>query len=73
MYSNIKFYEKNNELNEIHLSVRLGGLKGVNVPLENFNTSAFNEIKIILLMFTGSQDLYLRMYSNLIIDYWEKY
>ena len=47
------------------------GLKGVNTPGENSNTSDFNEIKIILLIFRGSQDLYLRVYTDLIIGIWE--
>ena len=53
MSSNIKFYTKDNKLCEIHFSVLIGGLKEVNAPCENLNTSDFNEIKIILLIFTG--------------------
>ena len=49
-----------------------GGLKGVNSPGENFNTADISEIKIILLMFTGSHDLYLRVYTDLIISNREK-
>ena len=41
MYSNIKFYEKENELYEIHFPVRLGGLKVGKRPGENWNTSDF--------------------------------
>ena len=37
MYSNVKFYEKE-ELHEIHFPGQLGGLKGVNSPGENTNT-----------------------------------
>ena len=59
MYSNVKFYQKDNDVHKIHFPVHLEGLMGVNAPYENSNTSNFNEIKIILLMFTGSQDLYL--------------
>ena len=61
MYSNLKFYEKENEL------VRLGGLKEVNTPGEKINTFDFNEIKNILLMFTGSLNFYVGVYTNLII------
>ena len=68
----MKFYEKENELHEIYFLVWLGGLKGVKAPVENSNTSDFNEMKIILLMFTGSLDLYLVVYTDLIIVNWEK-
>ena len=44
-----------------------GGLKKENTPSENLNTSDFNEIKIILLMFTGSYDLYLGVLTDLMI------
>ena len=64
MYSNVKFYEKDNEVHEIYFLVRLGGLKDINVASENSNTSDFNEIKIIWLMFTGSPDLYLGVYTG---------
>ena len=73
MYSNVKFYEKDNEQHEINFPIRLGVLKGVNDPGENSNTSDLNEIKIILLIFIGSQDLYLGVYTNLIIGNWKKY
>ena len=72
MYSNIKFYEKGNEQYKIHFPVRLGDLKEVSIPGENSNTSDFNEIKIMLLMFTGSQDLSLEVFIDLIIGYKEK-
>ena len=72
MYSYVKFYEKDNEQHEIYFSVWLGGLKGVNTPGETSNTSDFSRINIILLMFTGSQDLYLGVYTDLIISNWEK-
>ena len=39
MYSNVKFYEIDNELHETHFPVRLGGLKRVNALGENLNTS----------------------------------
>ena len=52
---------------KIHFPVRLGGLKGGKCPGENSNTSDINEIKIIWLMFTESQDLYLRVYTDLIV------
>ena len=42
MYSNVKFYEKDNKLDEIHFPVRLGGLKRINSPGENSSTSDFN-------------------------------
>ena len=61
MYSNVKFYEKDNELPKIQFPTRLGGLKGVIILGENSNISDFNEIRIILLMFTGNQDLYLEV------------
>ena len=48
------------------------GFKKVNAPGENSNTSNFKEIKMILLMFTSSQDLYLGVYTNLIIGKCEK-
>ena len=70
MYSNVKSYEKENELYEIHFPVRLGGFKGVYGPGENSNTSDVNEIKIILLLFIGSQDLYPEVYVDLIIGKW---
>ena len=54
MYHNVKFYEKDNELHEIHLPVRLGRLEGIIGPGVYSNISDFNEIKIKLLMFTGS-------------------
>ena len=57
---------KDNEQHEIHFPIRLGALKVVNNSDENSNTSDFNEIRIILLMFTVSQDLYLGVYTNLI-------
>ena len=41
-----------------------GRLKWANAPGENSNTSDFNKIKIILLMLTGSQNFYLRVYTN---------
>ena len=72
MYSNVKFYEKDNELPEIHFTVKLGSLKGVNTSSENSNTSDFNEIKIILLMCSRNQDLYLGVETDLIIHKWEK-
>ena len=56
MCSNI--YEKDNESHEIQFLVWSGDLKSVKAPSENLNSFDFNEIKIILLMFTGSQDLY---------------
>ena len=71
MYSSVKFYEKVNELQEIHFPLRLEGVKGVNALVENSNISHFTEIKIILLMFTRSQDLYLGVYADLIIYNWE--
>ena len=41
-------------------STAIRGLKKkVNAPGKYSNTSDFNEIKILLLMFTGSRDLYL--------------
>ena len=55
------------KLYEILFLVRLGGLKGLNAPGENSNHSDFNEIKPIFLMFTGSQDFYLGVYTDLII------
>ena len=42
-------------------------LKGENTPGKNSNPTDFNEIKIILLMFTGIQDFYLGVYTDLII------
>ena len=48
--------------------VRLRSLKGVSVPVESSDTSDFNEIKIILLMFIGSPDLYLRVSTDLNIS-----
>ena len=69
MYSNVTYYEKDNELHEIHFPVGLGGLMGVNAPGETSNTSDFNKTEIILLMFTESQDLYLRVYIDLI--FWQ--
>ena len=39
MYSNVKFFEKDNKLHEIHFPVQLGGVKRVNIPSENSNTS----------------------------------
>ena len=65
MYSNVKFYEKDNELHEVHFPVRLGGLQGKNTPVK-IQILNFNEIQIILLIFTGSQD------TDLIISNWEK-
>ena len=52
--------------------MRLGGLKVVNAPGESSDTYDFNEIKIILLTFIGSQDLYLAVYTDLIPRNWEK-
>ena len=72
MYSNAKFYVKDNELHEIQFPVWLGGLNEENAVGENSNSSDLNEIKTILLMFTGSQDLYLGVYTELIIGNWEK-
>ena len=69
MYSRVKFFEKEKELLEIHFSMQLGGLNGASVPDENPNSSDFNEIKTILLMITGSQDLYRGVYTDLIIGY----
>ena len=66
MYSNVRFDKKNNEQHEIHFLVHFRGLKRVNALGENSNTT-------ILLRFTESQDLYSRMYTNLIIGNWEKY
>ena len=42
MCSNVKFYEEDNELHEIHFPVWLGVLKEVKVICENSNTSDFN-------------------------------
>ncbi len=42
MYYNVKFYEKDNELCEIHFTVWLEGLKGINAPGKKYNTSDFN-------------------------------
>ena len=72
MYSNEKFYKIDNELNEIHFPVRLGGFTGVNAPGEYPNNSDLNGFKIMLLMFIGSQDLYLGVYTDLIIVKSEK-
>ena len=47
MYSNIKFYKKDNELQEIYFPVQLAGLKRVNGQGENSGTYDFNEIKTI--------------------------
>ena len=71
IYSYVKFYKKDNDLHEIYFTVWLEGLKRVNTSGENSNTSEFNEIKIILIMFTESLGLYLGMYTNLIIGNWE--
>ena len=73
MYSDVSFYEKDNEQHEIHFPVQLGRLKVVNSLGEYSNISSFNEISIILLMFTGSQDLFLGVYTDLIIGKLEKY
>ena len=70
--SNVKVYEKDNEVHKIHFPMLLGGLTVVNAPGENLDISGFNEIKIILLMFTGSQALYLGVYTDLNIGNWEK-
>ena len=70
MHSNVKFYEKDNELQEIHFPVWLGGLNYSTASGENSNNSDFNDIKFILLMFSGSQDLYKGVYTNLIICKW---
>ena len=43
------------------------GFKGANASGENSDTFNFNDIKIILLMFTGSQDLYLGIFADLIL------
>ena len=45
MYSNVKFYEKDNKLHEIYFAVLLENLKRANNPNENANTSNFNENK----------------------------
>ena len=49
-----------------------GDLKGANIPGEISNNSDFNEIKIILLMFTESRDLYLGVYIDFVICKWKK-
>ena len=68
MYSNVNLYKKEKELHGIPFPVRLGGLMRINASCENSNTSNSSETKIILLMFTGSQDLYLGVYTNLIME-----
>ena len=73
MYFNVRFYEKGSELYEIPFPVRLRGLQGVNTHDENSNIIDHNEIKIILLMFRGKQDLFLGMYTDLIFGKREKY
>ena len=75
MYSNVKFYKKDNELHEVHFPVRFGRLKGVKASGKNEINIIFqiNEIDIILLMFAGSQDLYLGVYTDLTIGNREKY
>ena len=45
MYSYVKVYEKDNELHKIHFPVRLEGLKRVNAPGENSNTSDLMKLK----------------------------
>ena len=72
MYSNIKFYSKDYVQHKIHIPVWFGGLKEINALGENSNIFDFNEIKIILLMFTGSQDLCLGVYTDMILDNREK-
>ena len=70
----VRFYEKNNELYEVYFPVQLVGevKRGNPPPGEPSIPSDFIEIKIILLMFTGSQFLFLVMYINFIIGDWEK-
>ena len=67
MYSYVKFYEKDNDLYEIYFQVGLGGFKGSKSCWWKFKYLWFNETKIIFLMFTGNQDFYLGVYTDLII------
>ena len=52
----VKFYERDSELHETYCPVRLGKFKGKNGPGENLKTLDFNEIEIVLLIFTESQE-----------------
>ena len=47
IHSYTKFYEKDNQLNEIYFLVCLGGFNKANAPGENGNTSDFDENKNI--------------------------
>ena len=47
--------------------MQLGPLKGINVPIENSNTSDFYSIKIIFADVYKSQDLFLGVYTDFII------
>ena len=58
-------------IHEIHILMLFMDLKWLNALGENSNTSDFYFIKIILLIYTGSQDLYLGVYTDLIIGNWE--
>ena len=69
MYCYVKFYEKDNELKEIHFPVQLRVLEEVNALGENSNTYDFNEINIILMMFTGSQESFSGSVYR--FDYWQ--
>ena len=47
IYSDVNFYEKENELYEIYFPVWLGEFKGGKCPCENLNISNFNANKNI--------------------------
>ena len=65
IYSHVTFCEKDDKLHEIYLPAHIGCLKEVKAPGKNLYTPDCNEIKIILLIFTGSQDFYLE------VNYWQ--
>ena len=65
MFSNKNFLKKDNELHDIHFLLRFLGLKRINAPGENSNTSEFK--RKILLIFTETYDIYLGAYTDMII------
>ena len=66
------FFKKDDEWDEIYCQARLGGVKVGKSSDKNSNISDFTENKIILLMFSGNQDLVLGVYTDLIIVTREK-
>ena len=60
-----KFYEKDNELNEIHFPVQLGSWRQIKIPSENSDTSDFNAYVHICIYVLPSMGFQIFLYRHL--------